>query len=582
MSATSYELLNRSQDPTAEKGGHGADDPQGILYAPLHPSVDRSGEEDLLYDADNRWTHRKNARLLNILPNSGDGSLRLRLLAVDLRTMERQYDAVSYMWGPDVLDNEHVAYINGHPVFLRRNIWSFLMHCRDTGFAVKHHYNLCMYRRSLFLTYIKPICHCGIDAICIDQANTRERNDQVQQMRKIFSYARFVLIWLGEVSQDISLSTTECAAFERQASRKDQHGFNVYDKNHEVLRVIHHPYWQRLWIVQEVRLASVAFVVSGVKLLNVVFIASIAETLLATRKARSPAVERELQYVLTACRIDNLSLSSLVDLCSKHHCSEIRDHIFALIGLVEVRTQFRVDYGLSPAHLVRRTLKYYEAEDASRMVHPDVLQHLGQLTRLLRTPRHSVEQDYSWGHYIALDRLTLVTPQRQAPTVQQTIHKRLTVRHARLSAPAFRDTIVDCELVATRTPVRLVIKHDHVEVWKLLQSISFLDLHTARQRPLAHIRPTIEWEAHPDTAELLSQMVLFMDDMTINTRNGHVPSSSFKSPSRTFFMPCDPWALSQLWRTLEPYVRPRHKTRLPAILGQSAIRQRRRRASAGF
>ncbi|KAK4957037.1 hypothetical protein LTR10_004993 [Elasticomyces elasticus] len=566
MSATSYEPLNRPQDPTDHEGHHNAQDQQDILYAPLNLSPDRSGEEDLLYDIDNRWTHRKNARLLNILPNSGDGSLRLRLRAVDLRATERQYDAVSYMWGPDVLDSKHVAYINGHRVSLRRNIWSFLMHCRDTGFAVKHHYNL-----------------WWVDAICIDQANTKERNNQVQQMRKIFSYARFVLIWLGEVSQEISLSTTDCAAFEQQASREGQSGSDIYDTNHDVLCVIRNPYWQRLWIVQEIRLASVAFVVSGVKLLNVVFIASIAETLLAIRKTRSPELERELQLVLTACRIDNLSLSSLVDLCSQHHCSEIRDHIFALIGLVEVRTQFNVDYTVSPAELVRQTLQCYEAEDSSRMVHPDALQHLGQLTRLLRTPPHSVEQEWTWGHYIALDGLALVAPPRQAPTVQQTIIKQFIGRHARFSAPAFRDTIIDCELLATRTPVRLVIKHDRVEVWKRLQSISFLDPHVARQRPLARIqrplariRPTLEWEAHPDTTKLLSQMLLFMNDMTVNARDGHVPSSSYRSPSRTFFMPCDPWALSQLWMTLEPYVRPRHKARLPESFGQSVIRQRRR------
>ncbi|KAK4890937.1 hypothetical protein LTR27_010385 [Elasticomyces elasticus] len=125
-----------------------------------------------------------------------------------------------------------------------------------------------------------------IDAICIDQANTKERNNQVQQMRKIFSYARFVLIWLGEVSQESSLSTTDCAAFEQRASRKEQSGSEIYNTNHDVLRVIRSPYWQRLWIVQEIRLASAAFVVSGVKLLNVGFIASIAGTLLANWKAR--------------------------------------------------------------------------------------------------------------------------------------------------------------------------------------------------------------------------------------------------------------------------------------------------------
>ncbi|KAK3659117.1 hypothetical protein LTR56_001555 [Elasticomyces elasticus] len=544
MSATSYEPLNRSQDRTAEKGDHIADDPRGMLYAPLNLSPDRSGEENLLYDADNRWTHRKNARLLNILPDSGDGTLRLRLRAVGLRAMEREYDAVSYMWVPDVVDNKYVAYINGYPVFLRSNIWGFLMHCRDTGFAVRHHYNLCLFTIDFSVS-------AGIDAICIDQGNTKERNNQVQQMRKIFSYARFVLIWLGEVSQEISLSTTDCALFEQQASRKEQSESEIYDMNHDVLRVICNPYWQRLWIVQEIRLASVAFVVSGVKLPNVVFIASIAETLLATRKARSPELGRQLQYVLTACRIDNLSLSSLVDLCSQHHCSEICDHIFALIGLVKLDAEYKVDYTLSPTQLVRRTLEYYKAEDVSRMVTSDALQQLSQLTRLLKVPQPFTEQDYSWGHYVALAGLALVTPPQKLHTNQKS-HRQLTGNDARLLAPDLRDTIIDCELVATRTPVTLVIKHDHIVIWKRLHSTSYLDLKIARQRPLAYNSSVLPNTLETNSSELLHCMHNFMEMAPGGDRELPTPSSGSASQTRSFFMLCDPVALRNLWYKLGP------------------------------
>jgi hypothetical protein len=37
-----------------------------------------------------------------------------------------------------------------------------------------------------------------IDAICINQNDEKERSDQVQLMRQIFSSARTVVAWLGE------------------------------------------------------------------------------------------------------------------------------------------------------------------------------------------------------------------------------------------------------------------------------------------------------------------------------------------------------------------------------------------------
>jgi hypothetical protein len=42
-----------------------------------------------------------------------------------------------------------------------------------------------------------------VDSLCIDQASTLERNQQVALMAEIFSNAKKVLIWLGESSKEI-------------------------------------------------------------------------------------------------------------------------------------------------------------------------------------------------------------------------------------------------------------------------------------------------------------------------------------------------------------------------------------------
>jgi hypothetical protein len=45
-----------------------------------------------------------------------------------------------------------------------------------------------------------------IDAICIDQRNLAERNEQVRQICLVHGIASTVLVWLGEASQSNILS----------------------------------------------------------------------------------------------------------------------------------------------------------------------------------------------------------------------------------------------------------------------------------------------------------------------------------------------------------------------------------------
>lgn len=53
------------------------------------------------------------------------------------------------------------------------------------------------------------------DAICIDQNNIPERNQQVRIMRKIFSQADRVLSWLGPAADSSDLAFDFCNALEK-------------------------------------------------------------------------------------------------------------------------------------------------------------------------------------------------------------------------------------------------------------------------------------------------------------------------------------------------------------------------------
>ncbi|OAL43075.1 heterokaryon incompatibility, partial [Pyrenochaeta sp. DS3sAY3a] len=84
------------------------------------------------------------------------------------------YSCLSYMWGDP--EEQHAILINGKTFKVRRNLWDFLR----------------VAQTKLFNNFL------WIDALCIDQQNTQERNHQVQQMGNIYSRAKTVLLWLGD------------------------------------------------------------------------------------------------------------------------------------------------------------------------------------------------------------------------------------------------------------------------------------------------------------------------------------------------------------------------------------------------
>jgi hypothetical protein len=97
------------------------------------------------------------------------------------------YICLSYVWGD--LKEKTTIRINGRTFRVGKNLSSFLRHARRT---------------------LSSTCF-WIDALCIDQSNTKERNQQVQQMGKVYTLAQTVLIWLGD---DLEIEDMLCLANE--------------------------------------------------------------------------------------------------------------------------------------------------------------------------------------------------------------------------------------------------------------------------------------------------------------------------------------------------------------------------------
>jgi hypothetical protein len=103
-----------------------------------------------------------------------------------------------------------------------------------------------------------------VDSLCIDQSNVAERSEEVKRMDQIYSKADRVITYLGpsEDHSDDVLQVIEGLGNgirSEQAANLLDHWFE-YDLDseffHYLARLLMRQYWSRIWIMQEVALAS--------------------------------------------------------------------------------------------------------------------------------------------------------------------------------------------------------------------------------------------------------------------------------------------------------------------------------------
>jgi hypothetical protein len=100
-------------------------------------------------------------------------------------SLVHHYTALSYVWG-DSIEKRHII-IDGCSFYVGPNLHSALCHIRDKADVMK----------------------VWADAICINQFDTAERNQQVEQMGFVYSIARQTIIYLGHSSNEIDTLFTD-------------------------------------------------------------------------------------------------------------------------------------------------------------------------------------------------------------------------------------------------------------------------------------------------------------------------------------------------------------------------------------
>jgi hypothetical protein len=122
-------------------------------------------------------------RLLRLLPSKDDNAV-IECLLFDISLQEsgkraHPYEALSYAWGESI-ETPPTIRLGKHDIPVNPNLHKALLYLRHR--------------------YIERIIWA--DALCINQQNIEEKEQQIRLMEKIYGQANRVVVWLGEAADE--------------------------------------------------------------------------------------------------------------------------------------------------------------------------------------------------------------------------------------------------------------------------------------------------------------------------------------------------------------------------------------------
>ncbi|KAF4629879.1 hypothetical protein G7Y89_g8272 [Cudoniella acicularis] len=362
---------------------------------------------------------KRQARLLRFSPGKVSWVVNYHLEVVLLADLScTNYKALSYTWGHASIVDIPEIQIDDQPFFIRRNLFEFLATA-----AARSEYG------SFF-----------IDAICINQLDDCERQSQVQEMARIYRNANQVIAWLGlpdpeqlDHIQALSQKTRGTSCRDCSTWTNSQWAGFKY--------LSYHNFWRRIWIVQEVLLASSMVVWCGAftfplalfgstpstlpslqtkiaangRPSNVISavsrLRSPAETIVTHRLRQAPLPRRERDPLAQGTKIGTIGemmtglrsasevmatyqsqvpdlLYQVVRKFGRLDCSDPRDRLYGLLGILNERSREKIE----PDY--RRDVRYacYQALKIG-------LQELSFEKRSVVFPDHFEDTDHTYLAY---------------------------------------------------------------------------------------------------------------------------------------------------------------------------------------
>lgn len=305
-------------------------------------------------------------RLIELLPVAdADQLIHCKLRVVRLSD-KPDYVALSYVWGDET--TRRPACVNGLQITITEQLDLALRRVRDGTDE-----------RVLWA-----------DALCINQRNLAERNNQVQLMGQIFSSARRVLVFLGPTKPglDKALATLDSSKIGQQADHLWRKGIDSTNQDGNSTQQFHlevegfmasiteesyaairdlatRPYWTRTWILQEVFVARQIDVLYGSVLLPWHLFEDlyfwITWAIYSHEVTRAETLVFFLRNVGNLCLLRRSLQQSLADEISAHvgwrellrqHRQSIatdqHDKLFALFGIAyDLQLFITIDYAIT-------------------------------------------------------------------------------------------------------------------------------------------------------------------------------------------------------------------------------------------
>ncbi|KAF5521239.1 Heterokaryon incompatibility protein 6, OR allele [Colletotrichum aenigma] len=259
----------------------------------------------------------------------------------DLRYHE--YETVSYTWGGENGDSR----LN-QPVYIGP-FWDILLQTHNCWEMLRH------------MRPWKGVRTIWVDAICIDQTDMQERQEQVAKMGRIYEKARQLVIYLGP---DLVPPTSTSSPYPKRhhlqelnslAEKPQLPSASLSSSRQWTLSdVLRRQYFRRLWIIQELimsrnitlRVGDIEFIVDQAVCSQVVQACDMPWFAFITRKSIGDQSGNNLR--------------AAVEFVDASRASDPRDKIFGILGLIDTGERRIVPaYSISFRHLVIGYYAYY-------------------------------------------------------------------------------------------------------------------------------------------------------------------------------------------------------------------------------
>ncbi len=261
------------------------------------------------------------------------------------------FEAVSYCWYSDVRDKTVI--VDGQPLAIATSLEAFLQKLR-----------------------LLPEALAGMrfwaDGICIWQDNTLEKNQQVKLMKRIYTHAYSVVVWLGpldgdpEAAMKVMAQTSFVSLTEMVRDPDhwwargplpdfwDEGSFEAWTKTlclPILIDVLFQNYWQCMWIIQELALNQylTAFLYGDLQFPRIMvwaaarfcatYCAKIRRSLWSNNTNSAVKDLWQLSYpIVTLFEIPEYpklpELDQILDLSRKASVKESQDKIYGMLGLL--------------------------------------------------------------------------------------------------------------------------------------------------------------------------------------------------------------------------------------------------------